>query len=669
MEGGKARDQRPCDNCRRRKIRCLFSSNEVVNCMLCISRSTECTYVQEPARKKRTLSTLVERSQDAESSRVKQRYFHSKIDISVLKDYSAMPGKSLLKETLGHQNRQSSSILGLTSDFDPSILLNHPFNPKGECLSIKTPPILRRASQHTYFRMRPDTPEEMEQELANLDAIEAIVAPHGSELVKLYFRIVHPSFPILHKKVFLEKHNRTYRESTPIGLGAVYLLALNWWSYSPSLSNLPKPNAKELERLVLKSLFQAHTRPKISDLQGGLVLLQRPEVSSWTLTGHLLAMAQNLGIHFDCSNWQIPDWERGVRKRVAWALFMQDKWGALVYGRPSNIKMDDWDVRPLELLDFPETARDDDDEEGSAEIEKGRQTFLQMVALTMIVAEILERFFTLKAMRKERDIHEMLERAKPIQMRLKDWHANLPSALSIRDTTPRRLSSVGYLHLAYYTAEITLHRAILRTYSFSFIPKSLSPSTDTELSVLTRTAALTRFTTALTFLTSLKPEHLQSFWYFSSSLSLAIIGTFASILCVTSSDQEEREAHIARLAEFRWTLRISSTSAEFMKYAVRVLDKVSDLIELGKQQGSDKDSEEYLYPASVRSDEFSPLFADSAPSMGLPDDDESARLDWTRHPFDMDLTTFGEFGIDGEFPFGDVQEKNIAMESVGAIDI
>jgi hypothetical protein len=195
---------------------------------------------------------------------------------------------------------------------------------------------------------------------------------------------------------------------------------------------------------------------------------------------------------------------------VAWALYMQDKWGALVYGRPSNIRLDDWDVRPLEVSDFPETAQDDDAEEGSAEIEKGRQTFVQMVTLTQIVAEILDQFFTLKALRREKSIYEVLEKVKPIQMRLKAWYENLPSALSINDTTPRRLSSVGYLHLAYYNAEITFHRAILRTRSHTLSP-SLLPPDDIEIYTLTRNAANTCFTIALAFVTSLKPEHFQSF--------------------------------------------------------------------------------------------------------------------------------------------------------------
>lgn len=216
-------------------------------------------------------------------------------------------------------------MIGATSDFDAAIVRSLPVNSKGECLLIKEPAILRRPDETTYFLMRPDSPEEMEQELKNLDTIEQLVAPYGKELVALYFRIVHPSFPILHKKVFLEKHARSYRESTPTGLAAVYLMGLAYWNYSPTLSSKTKPDTEELEMLVLRMLFDVHQRPKISDLQGGLVLLQQPSINSWAMTGHLLHIGQNLGINVDCSNWQVPDWERGVRKRVAWSLFMQDK--------------------------------------------------------------------------------------------------------------------------------------------------------------------------------------------------------------------------------------------------------------------------------------------------------------------------------------------------------
>jgi Fungal specific transcription factor domain len=554
----------------------------------------------------------------------------------VLRDYSNLAGPSLLKETLGHQNRQSSSFIGASADFDPAMTVLLPFNPKGECLTIQTPAVLRRADQNAHFMMRPDSEEEIEEELNNLDAVEKMVAPHGPALVELYFRIVHPSFPIIHKKVFLEKHGRTYRELTPIGLGAVYILALNWWSYSQTLSSLPKPNVNDLEKLVLRMLFEAHARPKVSDVQGGLVLMQRPDVNSWAMTGHLVSITQNLGLHIDCSDWHIPDWERGVRKRVAWAIFMQDKWGALVYGRPSHIRLDDWDVQPLESSDFPETAKDDDDEEGSAEVEKGKQTFIHMVLLTEIVADLLDEFYSLRALRKSPEISEVLQKAKPLQMRLSTWRSNLPSSLAVDETTARRLSSVGYLHLAYYTAEVTLHRAILRASSFLSI--------DSDIRMITRTAAGTRFTSALDFAKRLKNEHLQSFWYFSSSVSLALIGTFAGILIATSYDDEERDLYTSRLADYRWTLRISSNGADFMKYAVGNLDASGQLLEqqFGKLA---LEAQRLSAPSeSPADDEVSPSVGDAMISP-----DAAGWADFDNQAYNIDFEHLAQYDMDGMF--------------------
>ena len=70
----------------------------------------------------------------------------------------------------------------------------------------------------------------------------------------------------------------------------------------------------------------------------------------------------------------------------------------------------------------------------------------------------------------------------------------------------------------------------------------------------------------------LEPAHLQCFWYFSSKVNLAIVGTFGSLLWATSSDVEEAEFYKSQLAEYRWTLRVSSKAAEFMKFTVGMLD-------------------------------------------------------------------------------------------------
>jgi hypothetical protein len=210
---------------------------------------------------------------------------HSKPPIN---DYTSLLGPSLLKQTLGLQNRQHGQYLGQTSEYDGRLISLSPFNGRGEYVS--SPGTLRRVSHHTHFLMKSESQDEVDDELVNLDLVESIVHPHGRALVDLYFRIIHPSYPIMYKKVFLEKYERTYREFTPPVLAAVYILALNWWSYDPELVNLPKPDIQKLEKLAPQMMSAVLNRPKLSTVQAGLLLLQRPDGDSWALTGQLVAV-------------------------------------------------------------------------------------------------------------------------------------------------------------------------------------------------------------------------------------------------------------------------------------------------------------------------------------------------------------------------------------------
>lgn len=141
-------------------------------------------------------------------------------------------------------------------------------------------------------------------------------------------------------------------------------------------------------------------------------------------------------------------WERGLRKRLAWALYMQDKWGALVHNRPPHITNSDWRVKPVSNDDFPESAADEDDEEGSTEVEKGRTLFAEMIKLSKILATILSDFYSLQAQEEAAEhsiagVRWLLERAKPIQLQLKDWFSQLPHELRLDNVKLRKLSSTG----------------------------------------------------------------------------------------------------------------------------------------------------------------------------------------------------------------------------------
>ena len=494
-------------------------------------------------------------------------------------------GPTMLKRTLGLQDDRYSQYIGPTTDFEPSLINLSPFDPHDESLLSRG--TLRKVSEHETFLMLPDhnTPG-YEHVTKDVDRIEAIVAPHGRKLIDLYFRVVHPGFPIIQKHVFLEKYERSHREFSPPILAAVYILAINWWEQSEELARLPRPNVKELEKMIRATLEDATFRPKLSTIQAGLLLSQRPEGDQWAPTAQLVALGQELGLHLDCSHWKIPPWEKGLRKRLAWALYMQDKWGALVHGRPSHIFSNNWGVQALTPNDFPDVEWDESDPEERLDIERGRILLMRVVQLSEILAEILDTFYTLNAMQTvtnagPQGTHLVLSLAKPIQLKLKEWYGGLPqtvrldSAYSIGSPISTRLSSIGYLHLAYFAAEITLHRRIIRSLA------SPASAVDPYVQHICRSAAKARLISAMDFVNRLTPSHLRSFWYFASKTNFALIGTFGSLLWATSPGREEAEWYRRRLGEYRWTLSVSFKPGEgrgLTEFAMTMLDISTGLL-------------------------------------------------------------------------------------------
>lgn len=124
--------------------------------------------------------------------------------------------------------------------------------------------------------------------------------------------------------------------------------------------------------------------------------------------------------------------------------------------------------------------------------------------------------------------------------------------------------------MAYFATEITLHRCIIRSLN--------TVGGEVYLSYVCRSAAKTRLISAMDFMNRLRPEHLASFWYFPSAVNFALIGTFGNLLRATAPAQEEADFYHTRLAEYRWTLYVSSRWAGFLYFAIDSLDSSSYLL-------------------------------------------------------------------------------------------
>lgn len=487
----RSRRERPCDACRRRKSRCVIHEGAVL-CVLCEFHKQECTFVQDPQPRKRKvvvddskkdttpkkrcvktktamsfccqLNVLTpflrqNRSLEAVASAQKPKVAtRPRIDLlQRTNSTSSSSGRQdqhhVLGETLGLQTSRHSRHIGLTSPFEPTLIGLSQFDSRNESiLSIGT---LRKVNEHETFIMYDDEDvHDYGDDAESFDAIEQIISPYGPNLIDLYFRIVHPSFPIIQKQVFLERFRSGERNFAPALLAGIYILALNWWSHDPKLANKPRPESSQLDIIASKSLSAAMQRPKLSTVQAGLLLLQLPEADSWSLTTQLVAIGQELGLHLDCSNWEIPLWERELRKRIAWALYMQDKWSSLIHGRPSHIFSANWAVPPMsEGETISEESQGNSNvvfetAEEREEIEKGRILFSLMISLTSIMAEIMDTFYTQTAIADfanagKNSTRLILDRAKPVQIKLKEWFAKLPAVVRMDNVSAKKVSSTG----------------------------------------------------------------------------------------------------------------------------------------------------------------------------------------------------------------------------------
>ena len=580
----RSKRERPCDGCRRRKSKCVLQESR--KCVLCEFHKQECTFVENAQPRKRKLddsgSTKENASKKAASSTGTSTAASSprqQTRVQAATSRVAMPPANLplnlpfeVDTTLSLQRHRHCKYLGQTTALDASLIGLGSLDEKHETnSSVGT---LRQVIDGEYFSTHADAsvpiPDDEARALAEIDAA---VGVWGEKLIEIYFRNLHPSFPIIQKRAFLDRHKNGDRQFNPPLLAAMYLLALQWWDMDPALNQHPKPDVAKLEYIAITSLTISMQRPKISAVQAGLLLLQRSKSNTWTLTVQLVALGQDIGLHLDCSEWNLPLWERRLRKKLAWALYMQDKWSALMHGRPSHINAVDWSVPPPTPEDFDETTTTTEsssitETDVDPETLRGRTLFMQMISLTTIMADVTGTFYSQTAKaeyaRAGRYATQLvLNRAKPVQIKLKDWFSKLPAECKMDAYSPHTLSATGYLHLGYFATEISIHRRIVQ---------SLDPaSTDPYMLYICRSAAKTRLISALDFANRLRPEHLNAFWYFPSASNFALIGTFGALLMATSPGADEAQFYEARLREYLWTLTMSAEKAGWMASAVELV--------------------------------------------------------------------------------------------------
>ncbi|KAK5058895.1 hypothetical protein LTR84_011159 [Exophiala bonariae] len=188
-------------------------------------------------------------------------------------------------------------------------------------------------------------------------------------LVDTYFKDIHPGFPILDKANFRKRYEDPDNPPSLIVFQAMLLAAAR-------ITNHPQVAAcREITTAVFykrtKTLFDIrHEHDRVDLIQAALLMAWYTESSdtvasnAYYWVGSAVRIAFGMGLHRSASLRYVPPSRRRFDrkyKKIWWTLLYSEAMLALEYGRPSQIRIDDFDVGVLEDDDFKNMDDSDDD--------------------------------------------------------------------------------------------------------------------------------------------------------------------------------------------------------------------------------------------------------------------------------------------------------------------
>ncbi|KIW11346.1 hypothetical protein PV08_10646 [Exophiala spinifera] len=472
-------------------------------------------------------------------------------------------GKDMTAHSLGLCSEQDTNLLASFR----SVIMNETNRVAGDIMQVHpgscesgTPPV------HFFILRDWFMPYDNQIKDEASRVIESTVEPYGPDLVRLYFKHVHPVNCVVSKVRFL----RAYKEdklSIPASLrGAIYAMGGAFWNQDPVLRTVPRNFEQyELFQAAQASLERELEAPNLWRTQACLLMIHERAANNttfetprlWTLSARAVSCAQMVGLHRDPSEWNIAPWEKSLRRKLWWSTYVTDMWTSVSHGNPPHIYRASYTTSDLSMDDLrvdedvPEDLADMVDESSSCFDASTAARFLEMVKLTQLLHTILETSFYDESYRNTM-LNPAVQEIKlvDIQTRLESWHSLIPHCVTMGyNSSIRSFRNNGPLHLAYFAVQIILFRALMTPASMT---AKYSPKSSLQRYF---GAAMDQVEVFLAFMDGITAESLRAFWGRHGRSQLILIGNFLIYLFLLSSNPEQVHATFRLLERFHESLQ------------------------------------------------------------------------------------------------------------------
>ncbi|KAF9915211.1 Transcriptional activator of fatty acid utilization [Lobosporangium transversale] len=288
-------------------------------------------------------------------------------------------------------------------------------------------------------------------------------------LLDLYFRYMYPVFPIFIRQTFMQDHRQKRLNLAQIlVLNAIFC---NACCFSDA-TETKQDSIKYFNRAKL-ILDETYHISSISTVQA-LLLMSHYQYTAgnysggWLYTGMATRVALDIGLHRRDAHPEEPE-QAEARKRTWWILYITDRIGSGILGRPIGLRDGTFNVEMPSGDWVYEMYGQDIDEYPYGSEHMISCCFLWSVKLLMQMEDILNAMHCIEAELNSSFLAEASRTQLPqLHHKLISWFVSLPSELAYTPYTTMPGSNlppspaIALMHMFYYTCLTILHRPYLR---------------------------------------------------------------------------------------------------------------------------------------------------------------------------------------------------------------